>query len=233
MTEPTGQAAPDQAHLPSNQFGELLEHNYDGIQEYDNPTPGWWHLIFMGCIAFGIVYFFWAEFSPMSSNAVQRLHTAQQAEFKLLFADLGELNPNDEKTLLTLVDDPKWKQIAEGIFMGNCASCHGTNGSGLVGPNLTDDHYKNVKVLTDIPKVIANGAANGAMPAWKTRLMGNEVVLVSSLVANMRGQNLPGRGPEGDEIPSWPGTGGGAAPPDGDSPDSATPSAEGETSSPG
>ena len=27
---------------------ELLSHNYDGIQEYDNPIPGWWHMIFLG-----------------------------------------------------------------------------------------------------------------------------------------------------------------------------------------
>jgi len=232
MSEPTDQATPGEAHTPSNQFGELLEHNYDGIQEYDNPTPGWWHMIFLGCIAFGILYFFWAEFSPMSGSAVQRLRAAQQAEFKRLFADLGELTP-DEQTLLTLVDNPKWKQIAEGIFVGNCASCHGTNGSGLVGPNLTDDFYKNIKVVTDIPHVIENGAANGAMPSWKTRLMGNEVVLVASLVANMRGQNLAGRGPEGDEIPPWPEMGGASEPEAGDSPDSPTPSADGETNSPG
>lgn len=213
---------------PSNQYGELLGHNYDGIQEYDNPTPGWWHGIFMACTAFAVLYLFWAEFSPLSTSAIQRHRAAQQAEFKLLFADLGVLTA-DEKTLLTLVDDPKWYQIAQGIFVGNCASCHAPDGKGLVGPNLTDEAYKTVKTITDIAKVIENGAASGAMPAWKTRLMGNEIVLVASLVANMRGQNLPGgRGAEGEVIPPWPDLGG--AP--GDSPDEPADAADDEAASP-
>jgi len=207
MSEPTKEST--KPTTPSNQYGELLEHNYDGIQEYDNPTPGWWHWIFIGCTAFAVLYFFWAEFSPLSGNAIQRLRASQQAEFKRLFADLGVLTA-DEKTLVTLVDDPKWEQIAMGIFVGNCASCHAADGSGLVGPNLTNDSYKNIKTVTDIAKVIENGASSGAMPSWKTRLMGNEIVLVASLVAKMRGQNLMGSGPiDGYEvIPPWPDLGG-------------------------
>jgi hypothetical protein len=69
---------------------------------------------------------------------------------------------------------------------------------------LTDDHYKNVKQLIDIASVIEKGAANGSMPAWQNRLIPNEIVLVSSYVANMRGKNLTGRPPEGEVIPPWP-----------------------------
>jgi cytochrome c oxidase cbb3-type subunit 3 len=69
---------------------------------------------------------------------------------------------------------------------------------------LTDDYYKNVKKITDIAEVIKNGAAGGSMPAWRTRLHPNEVVLMAAYVAGLRGKNLPGRGPEGEKIDPWP-----------------------------
>ena len=30
----------------------LMEHEYDGIREYDNPTPGWWHVILLVSVVF-------------------------------------------------------------------------------------------------------------------------------------------------------------------------------------
>ena len=77
---------------------------------------------------------------------------------------------------------------ANSVFLTNCQSCHGPDGSGVVGPNLTDDYYKNVKKITDIAEVIKNGAAGGSMPAWKTRLHPNEVILMAAYVAGLRGR---------------------------------------------
>ena len=34
----------------------ILEHAYDGIQEYDNPMPGWWVIMFWVTIVFAIGY---------------------------------------------------------------------------------------------------------------------------------------------------------------------------------
>jgi len=34
----------------------LLDHSYDGIQEFDNPLPGWWKWLFWGSIAYSFVY---------------------------------------------------------------------------------------------------------------------------------------------------------------------------------
>jgi cytochrome c oxidase cbb3-type subunit 3 len=75
-----------------------------------------------------------------------------------------------------------------------------------VGPNLTDDNWKNVTKLEDIAKVIEVGAANGSMPAWRNRLSHvNLIVLTSAYVASLRGTNPANpKAPEGNPIPPWP-----------------------------
>jgi cytochrome c oxidase cbb3-type subunit 3 len=182
---------------------QLTSHDYDGIQEFDNPTPGWWHAIFFVTIVFSVCYFWFYEFSPMAVNAHQRLERAEIANLRAQFAELGTLG-QDEATVLKMMNDPKWLAFGNSVFRSNCVSCHGERGQGVVGSNLTDDHYKNVKKLGDVVRVVSGGAANGAMPAWKVNLHPNEVVLVSAYVASLRGKNEQGRGPEGDVIPAWP-----------------------------
>ena len=36
---------------------ELTGHSYDGIDEYDNPMPGWWKWVFVGTIVWSVGYF--------------------------------------------------------------------------------------------------------------------------------------------------------------------------------
>lgn len=190
--------------MSDSQYGSILDHEYDGIREYDNPTPGWWHLIFQGTTLFAIVYFVFFTFSPLAWTP-QDQYDAQLAEnLRLQFAEIGELEPT-EPVMLKYMHDKKWLKVGEMVFAQNCVNCHGADGSGVVGPNLTDDYYKHVKKLEDIPRVIANGAANGAMPAWKTRLHPNEIVLVACYVASLRGRDLPSMSNiKGEIIPPWP-----------------------------
>ncbi len=35
---------------------ELIDHDYDGIQEYDNDLPGWWKTLFLITIIFSVIY---------------------------------------------------------------------------------------------------------------------------------------------------------------------------------
>ena len=187
----------------------LLDHEYDGITEYDNPTPGWWHAIFIGSILFSFVYFAFYQWSPLATNMYQAHANAEVRVLRQKFGEIGELAA-DEQTIIDYMGQEDWMAYAASVYKGNCVSCHGSQGEGLVGPNLTDNAYKNVTSLTDIHKVLVEGANNGAMPAWGTRLHPNELVLLSSYVASMRGGNLTGpRPPEGDQIPAWP-TGGGS-----------------------
>jgi cytochrome c oxidase cbb3-type subunit 3 len=182
----------------------LREHEYDGIQEYDNPTPGWWNLIFLGTFVFALWYILYHHASTISSSVAQSYETDVSDDLRKRFSAIGDLKP-DEPTLLKFMANEEWKLVGASVFKAQCVSCHGANAAGQIGPNLTDDYYKNVQTLTDIPKVIAGGAAAGAMPAWKTRLHPNEVVLVAAYVASLRGKNLPGpRGQEGEKIAPWP-----------------------------
>ena len=189
----------------SNQKRDVLSDcEYDGIREYENPCPGWWNWLFFGTFVFAVVYFGFFQFSPVAWTIHDSYDASVAANLRLQFSEIGELKP-DEATLLKYMGLENWLKVGRTVFAANCQSCHGSDASGLVGPNLTDDYWKNVKVITDIPRVIAEGAANGAMPSWKTRLHPNELVLVATYIASLRGQNLPGpRGHEGDQIPPWP-----------------------------
>ncbi len=179
-------------------------HSYDGITEYDNPTPGWWHLLFFLSIIFSIGYFIIYSADPLAPT-VQGDWEKDVAEANAkIFAKIGNLKA-DEPTMLAMMVQPEWMSFGTSLFKANCISCHGREGQGEVGPNLTDDSYKNITQLPDFLRVVREGAAGGAMPAWKGRLSDNEVVLVASYAASLRGKNLPGpRGAEGAVAPPWP-----------------------------
>lgn len=199
----------DQPHTPppaSTQVtDELTDHEYDGIKEYDNPTPGWWNWLFIGTVIFSAAYvlFFHIGVGP---SVHDQYESASARRMVLMFGEIGDLEPTGE-TILAYMNQPEWLQVGQSVFAAKCATCHGSDGSGSAAPNLTDDQYIHVRKLDDIARVVLNGANNGNMPAQKAHLHINEIVLVSSYVANMRGRNLPTSGwpgATGDPIAPWP-----------------------------
>ncbi len=179
-------------------------HVYDGIEEFDNPLPGWWKWIFIATIAFAPPYWLYFHGGTPGRSVLDRYSIALADNTRLQFEEIGELQPT-EQTIVKYMHDDSWRRVGSIVFQTNCVSCHGREGEGKVGPNLTDEFYKNVTQIEDIASVINNGAAAGAMPKWSNRLHPNEVVLVAAYVASLRGENLTGpRGPEGKEIPPWP-----------------------------
>ena len=179
-------------------------HVFDGIEEFDNPLPVWWKWLFIASIAFSPFYFLFYH-GGAEGRSIEARYSVHLAEItRKQFSEIGELQPT-EATLVKYMEKDSWMRVGKIVFQTHCVSCHGRNGEGKVGPNLTDEHFKNVKTITDIAKVIRNGAAAGAMPQWANRLHPNEVVLVSSYVATLRGEMLDGpRGAEGNLIAPWP-----------------------------
>ena len=182
---------------------QLLDHSYDGIQEYDNPLPGWWKFLFWITILFAPVYWFYFHFGPEERTIHGQYESRQNEIFTLRFAEIGDLEP-DRKTIYQYMNEEKWLVIGKSVYKANCISCHGAEGEGNVGPNLTDGHWKNVRNLEDIAKVINDGAANGSMPAWRNRLSHqNQVVLTAAYIASLGKNPVSGKAPEGDPIGEW------------------------------
>lgn len=180
---------------------ELTGHCYDGIEEYDNPMPGWWKWMFVGTIAWSIGYYAVVTLAGdrLSPVGVYERATAVAVQKQLAAAQLK----GDAETLLKLAHEPAALKSGAAIFAANCAACHKVDGSGLVGPNLTDDVYINIHKVEDLPEFIKTGSKNLAMPAWGARLPPNDIVTVAAYVASLRGQNKPGKAPEGQAIEPW------------------------------
>lgn len=196
-TEQVSDIAAGEAH------DQLTGHSYDGIQEFDNPLPGWWKFLFWVSIIFSPFYYFYFH-AGVSGRSIHGQYEQETAEiFEVRFAQIGELNA-DRETLLEYMHKDDWLAVGKSVYNTNCVGCHGASGEGKVGPNLTDDYWKNVGNIEDIAKVIADGAGNGAMPAWKNRLSHpNQIVLTAAYIASLRDNPVAGNGPEGREIPAW------------------------------
>lgn len=183
----------------------LSDHAYDGIQEFDNPLPGWWKWMFIGSIVFSVFYAMYFHIGAPGRSISEVYDADLSANMRLQFKEIGELKPNAD-TIVAYIAKPNWLKVGQTVYKANCITCHGRDGEGKVGPNLADEYYKNVTKIEDIARVISKGAGNGAMPAWGNRIHLNEIVLVSAYVATLRGKKPPGeaKGPEGNEIAPWP-----------------------------
>lgn len=185
--------------------GPLTGHAYDGIQEYDNPLPGWWKWFFVGTIVFSVLYWMFFHFGASERTMFDYLSADEAALAKKQYGTLGELT-QDRATLVRFAQEKDWLQYGKSIFRTNCQSCHGPDGGGLVGPNLTDAKWKNVRHIEDIMKVVNNGAGNNAMPPWKQRFSDpRDVIMVSAYVASLLGTTpATGKGPEGlVDLANW------------------------------
>ena len=56
-----------------------------------------------------------------------------------------------------------------------CAACHGPEGQGLVGPNLTDEYWLHGQKLAEIRHTIEVGVPDKGMVPWKDQLKPEEI----------------------------------------------------------
>ncbi len=183
--------------------GETIDQARDGIDVADGSLPNWWKWIYAATILFAPFYWMYYHIGAPGRSSIDAYDVALATNTRLQFAEIGDLKP-DAETIVRYMHKGSWVKVGQSVFKANCVSCHGQEGEGKIGPNLTDEVYKNVNRIEDIARVINEGAAAGAMPKWSDRLHPNEVVLLSAYVASLRGKDVAGRAPEGKTVPLWP-----------------------------
>lgn len=170
--------------------GKTTGHDYDGIEEYDNPLPAWWFWGFHISILFAIGYLIYypglGNFAGIGGwsqvGALEESQEAADARYGPLFAQYGAV-PIDE-----LVEDVTAMRMGRRLFATNCAVCHGAAGTGSEGfPNLGDALWHWGGSADQIKASIASGR-NAMMPAWETPLQEAGVKEVTEYVMQLAGR---------------------------------------------
>lgn len=172
-----------------------VHHVYDGIHELDNRLPNWWLGILWGTIVFSFGYWMYYH--------VTRSGPDQLAEYRAEMAELARKSadnkPMGDDILLALAQDAQTTSAGKQAFQQNCAACHGAEGQGLIGPNLTDGHWMHGGKPVAIHKTISEGVVAKGMPAWGRTLGAERVRALAAYVLTLKGKNVPGgKPPQGE-----------------------------------
>lgn len=178
----------------------LIEHEYDGIKELDNPTPAWFMVLFYSTIVFAVAY--------LLIYHVFNIGQLQEAEYKTEVAQAEIVKKQylskaanfiDENTV-KLVTEPDAIKAGEAIFKQNCAACHGDKGQGMVGPNLTDDYWLHGGSIKAVFKTIKYGIPAKGMPNWEKQLSPKQLSDVANYIRSIHDTNPPnGKEPQGEK----------------------------------
>jgi len=179
----------------------LLDHNYDGIQEYDNPMPRWWVAIFWVTIVFSVFYAIFYHGGP-GKLAIEAYNEDMVAYYDLQAKQFLALGDVTEGMLHGLMDNEAMMAGAAQLFVSRCAQCHGTHAEGNIGPNLTDQYWLHGNRLTDIYHTIMEGVADKGMQSWKNVLRPAEILSLAAYVGTLRGSkpDKP-KAPQGELTP--------------------------------
>jgi cytochrome c oxidase cbb3-type subunit 3 len=129
---------------------QTMGHSFDGIEEYDNPLPQWWFMLFAGTLVFAVGYLIlypglgnWKGILPGYEDGWTGVHEWEKemakadAKFGPIFAKFAAM-PVEE-----VAKDPQALKMGGRLFASNCSVCHGSDAKGAFGfPNLTDKDWR-------------------------------------------------------------------------------------------
>jgi cytochrome c oxidase cbb3-type subunit 3 len=167
-------------------------HAADGIEEYDNPMPYWWFLMFLFTIIFAIGYLIaypgmgnfkgllnWSQIDQWERSVAAAEERFGALRFKYLAMPVEEV-----------AKDRQARKMGQRMFANNCAQCHGADARGSNGfPDLSDSDW----IWGGTPDSIKTSITNGrmaAMPAWGPMLGEDGVRDTAAFVMSLSGREV-------------------------------------------
>jgi cytochrome c oxidase cbb3-type subunit 3 len=185
------------------EFEDKVLHELDGIKEYDNPMPGWLMAIWWGSLIFSAAYliFYALSFGEGTMEAEYRGATQEAVSAVDAYFEANPLVAPSPADLLAGAANPAVLEAGRSRFTRTCASCHGEQAQGLIGPNLTDDRWIHGGTVEQIFQSIAKGWPAKGMPPWGRAVKPEELSALVSYVRSIQGSNPPNaRAPEGERV---------------------------------
>jgi cytochrome c oxidase cbb3-type subunit 3 len=168
---------------------ETTGHEFDGIEELDNPLPYWWVGLFVVTIVFAVGYLLYypglgsfAGFGRWTSHQQWQTDVdTKNAQFAPLYQRLAAMNEAE------LRQSTEAQQIGRRLYLNNCASCHGMRARGAFGfPNLTDAEWQWGGDFASVEATVRDGRI-AAMPAWGPALGDAGVADMAQYVLSLSG----------------------------------------------
>lgn len=182
-------------------------HDWDGIQELNNPLPRWWLWTLYATIIWGIGYTIAYPAWPLlrqATGGVLGYSTRAEVARDIAAVDAQNALVSDRLAsadLSTLpLDDPAHQFGVSGgaaVFRAHCSQCHGAGAAGATGyPNLLDDDWLWGGTLQDIEATVRHGIRNDTdpearfsqMPAFGEFLSRDEIAATTEYVLELAGQ---------------------------------------------
>lgn len=181
---------------PIEEEGSLvMEHQFDGISELDNPIPAWFRVLFYVSIVFGIGYLLnYHVFKYSKSQEEEYTAEIQQAaddKVAFLANPINSASAVNENNIV-LSKDAAVLKSGQALFATRCPPCHGDNAQGLVGPNLTDEYWLHGGKVKDVFKTIKYGVPEKGMISWEKSMSAQQISDIANYVLSLQGTKPAG-----------------------------------------
>jgi cytochrome c oxidase cbb3-type subunit 3 len=174
-----------------------LDEDFDGIRELDNRVPPWFNYLFYGSMVFAAAYmlnFHVLKSSKLPFGEYQEELIAASLQRQIMIASQGSI---DESKLAALTSPAELRSGMEN-FKKYCVSCHGQEGGGIVGPNLTDQYWLHGGGIKNVYTTIKMGVPAKGMISWQLVFSPKQIQEIASYVLSLQGSNpIGGKKPDG------------------------------------